>query len=740
VTLGEQASRLLDVRQAVVVWEVATGKCLRRYQGKPLPGLGPHGYINFEEQNAAVSPGLKYVACQRRDETGRLVIYTIELATGKLLARIDRGGFGGMHILCFAADRTLLWDHFPVDDMVFSDVTTGKELRRVGNHTVEGRSDATQAIALSPDGQSLAICRESHTIEFWDVKTGKVTRPLGKPSHAQLEQRFIDFVGANVRPALSFSPDGKRLVCSLGGSALRQFHAGTGKEIAAPGSGGRAPLSTLALSADSRSLRAHGCLEAARSWDWATGKQTGKPEVPAGAEYAVFAAGGHFAYAVGNQVTFHGPAGKKTWRIAADEYPPLTALALSPDGSMLATRSWDHTEVHLWDANGKERFTLGKAGFGAILGGSSMAETAGVVTPDVVFSPDGSRLAAAGNRRQLCLWDMARGTLLWEAAPEAGQAVERFAFSPNGQTLAAVQADHTVILYEAASGAKRGRLGKADLKRRRVYVSYDYYGRSRLASASRLAAPVCVAFSPGGRYLAMANQTPAIHLWDVLTGREVGTLRGHEGGVVGLLFTPDGKRLISAGTDTTALTWDLARLTRRESARGARLSTQTLDALWTDLAGTDGARAFAAIRKLCASPDQTVSLIRERLRPASPADPKRLAALIADLESDRYEHRQQAASELEALGDLAVPELRKALADDPPLDLRQRLQRLLRQTEKVLTGGRLRELRALEVLEQIDSPAARQVLRSLAGGAPGARLTREAKSAGERVARQTVRR
>jgi hypothetical protein len=56
--------------------------------------------------------------------------------------------------------------------------------------------------------------------------------------------------------------------------------------------------------------------------------------------------------------------------------------------------------------------------------------------------------------------------------------------------------------------------------------------------------------------------TPVIHVWNVLAGREVGELAAREGGVVSLLFTPDGKHLISGATDTTALTWDLTRETK----------------------------------------------------------------------------------------------------------------------------------------------------------------------------------
>src|SRR5262249_55894022 len=154
--------------------------------------------------------------------------------------------------------------------------------------------------------------------------------------------------------------------------------------------------------------------------------------------------------------------------------------------------------------------------------------------------------------------------------PQAGQAIERIAFSPSGHFLASVHADGTVTLYEAVSGGQRTRLGKADLKKCRLYQAYNYYGKLRLWPTRR-AIPVCLAFSPNGRYLALGKDTPTIHLWDVLAGREVSQLTGHQGGVVSLLFSPDGQQLFSGSSDTTALTWDLTRLGKSTPARAARL-------------------------------------------------------------------------------------------------------------------------------------------------------------------------
>jgi WD40 repeat protein len=490
-----------------------------------------------------------------------------------------------------------------------------------------------------------------------------------------------------VRPALAFSPDGKKLVSSLGGASIRQFHVDTSKVIPEPGNAHRAPVLTLALSADGKSLATFGSGDPIRFWDWATGKETRREGLPASATRVVFAGEGRFAFAVGNQITFRGTDGTKTWRIADGEFPPLLALALAPDGAVLATRSYDNPEIHLWDASGKHLRSLGSLNESPTFIADGLRETAGVVASDVVFSPDGRRLAGAGPRRQLCLWDVDTGDLIWELPLQAGQVIERFAFSPGGHLLACAQSIGTVTLYEAVSGVRRAQFGEGDQKNQRVYLAYFYYGRARL-NATRRATPVCLAFSPDGRYLATAKDTPTIHLWDVVSGREVGQLTGHEGGIVSLLFASDGKHLFSGSTDTTVLAWDLGRYTNPPPSYAARLSAQALEALWSDLASNDAAHAFAAIRKLCTSADQAVALLKQRVRPASPPDPNRLARLLTDLASPRFELRRQAESELEQLGERAEPALRQASAEGPPLNLRQRLERLLDLLKKAPPGGK----------------------------------------------------
>jgi hypothetical protein len=131
-----------------------------------------------------------------------------------------------------------------------------------------------------------------------------------------------------------------------------------------------------------------------------------------------------------------------------------------------------------------------------------------------------------------------------------------------------------------------------------------------------------------------------------------------------------------------------------------------------------------------------VPFLGERLRPVPHVSPERLARLVADLDADDLAARQKAARELEGLDEMAVPALRKAQAERPPLEMRRRIEALLEKLEAPMPpSGRLRVIRAARVLEQAGTPEARRVLEALARGAPEAPLTREAKASLERLGR-----
>ena len=155
---------------------------------------------------------------------------------------------------------------------------------------------------------------------------------------------------------------------------------------------------------------------------------------------------------------------------------------------------------------------------------------------------------------------------------------------------------------------------------------------------------------------------------------------------------------------------------------------------WKDLGGSDYALVKRAIERLAGAASQSVPILRKRLQPAVPPDAKRLASLIEALGSDDFDTRDTAFRELSELGEPAEPALRQAYKSATSLEQRRRLEHLLDDIDRGAAAPTwLRQLRALQILEIAGTDDARRQLQTLAHGAPGARLTRAAQAALDRL-------
>jgi hypothetical protein len=196
----------------------------------------------------------------------------------------------------------------------------------------------------------------------------------------------------------------------------------------------------------------------------------------------------------------------------------------------------------------------------------------------------------------------------------------------------------------------------------------------------------------------------------------------------GLDFTPDGRRLVTGHDDGTALVWDLTGTGRPSAAGATRLSPEGLAGLWESLGD---AKSDTVTWELTDRPGQAVALFREKLKPVAAADRAVVEGLVKRLDSPVFADREAAGRELTELGDAAVPQLRKILADGGSAEQRGRIERILTASDATLlpAGDRLRQVRAITVLERIGTADARRLLGEWADGLPSARLTRTAKAA-----------
>ncbi len=248
-----------------------------------------------------------------------------------------------------------------------------------------------------------------------------------------------------------------------------------------------------------------------------------------------------------------------------------------------------------------------------------------------------------------------------------------------------------------------------------------------------------VTLSPDGMLLASGGRGGTIRLWDVPSGRALGQFKGQQGGILALAFTADGKRLASGGSDTTTLVWDVAAFTAKRNWPVVHLAPGDLEPLWADLRSEDTPKAYRALWKLVAAPKETVPFMKDRLRPKPPNN-ERIKELLAKLDDDQFRVREKATQELEKLGWEVEAKLRQVLDSQPSAEVRTRVQRLLARLHpspgQLWSDEQLCALRALQVLEQIGTTEARQVLEMLNESETKAWLAAEAKASLERLAKR----
>jgi hypothetical protein len=337
------------------------------------------------------------------------------------------------------------------------------------------------------------------------------------------------------------------------------------------------------------------------------------------------------------------------------------------------------------------------------------------------FSPDGTALLVALDGPYVAKLDAATGKKMTRIKLDVdiGERLgvwHTLAFSPDGRQLAVAADFGALLLCDGRTGTETHRLAQGEHPAR--IMRRELLGE-RLPNNVR-----ALAFSPDGKWLVSAGSDRAVYVWETATGKEVLRLAGHEAEVSSVAFSPDGQKVFSFGADGQGYLWSLkARPAGRRSGLGE---------LWTDLAGADASKAHAAVRALTEDPG-AVEFLRKHLVPAVPPDGARVAKLIAGLDDDRFDVREEARRELERLEELAEAPLRKALAGKPSPEVRRRAEALLGKLSAGVAPTALRAVRATAVLEYIATSEARQQLAALAEGAPEARLTREAKAALERL-------
>jgi WD40 repeat protein len=513
---------------------------------------------------------------------------------------------------------------------------------------------------------------------------------------------------------MALSRDGKTVALGTVYDAIRLWDVGTGKELFTEFEGHDAPVLCVGFTPDGKTLVSGGDNVQTRLWDTATWKQTG--QLKASARMVSFTPDGKRMATIAYNKTvrvWDVAAGQDAFKLELPDTDDIKQALFAPDGKTLVSVDWKRyagnerspgsTRLVVWDATTRKPLR-------------EMAVEE-LIPKALALAPDGRTAVLGDGEGKIHLLDLEAGKD-WLALGGHQHYVEALALSADGETLVSGSLDRGVRLWDLVSGQQIALLE----------------GHKR--------AVVAVTFSPDGRLVASAGGSRSvpydvaeprrIRLWDVVSGKEVAHFEGHTADVTSLNFSPDGSRLVSGLMDSTVLVWDVTALPRLP---GLEVRAEELDGLWKDLASADTFQAHQAVWKLATTPEKAVPFLKKHVSAAAEVDAAQVHRWVADLDSEQFDVRAAAVKELEKLGDRAAPALREALAAKPSAEVRKQAEELLGGLRLVRSPELLQRLRAVQVLERIGSPEARQILEALAKGAPGARETREAQASLSRLAR-----
>jgi hypothetical protein len=242
--------------------------------------------------------------------------------------------------------------------------------------------------------------------------------------------------------------------------------------------------------------------------------------------------------------------------------------------------------------------------------------------------------------------------------------------------------------------------------------------------------PHSTSFSPDGKWLAAGDLNGVASIWEVASARKMVSFKGHRWLLSHLEFGPDGRTLLTASGDLTAVLWDLHPGTERGRKR-------PLETLWTELAG-EPATAYCAIWELADDPKAASEFLRTKIMAVTiDASEHRVQALLDDLDDDSFAKRESAARALAAMGVAVEGRLRRALANTDSAEVRRYLCKLLDEMKREPTAEDFRRMRAVQAMELCGTADALRVLREWAGGTTSAPLSAQAKAAVERLGKSS---
>jgi WD40 repeat protein len=401
------------------------------------------------------------------------------------------------------------------------DLASGKLLT-----LLKGHLHLMQRLAFSSDGKRLISGSSDRDAIIWDVEKGTILQRLHGHSADVL--------------AVAFSPNDALAATASFDKTLRLWRVADGtlvKEM----KGHRDQVSEVAFSPRDGSIVSGDWSGEIRLWDGKTGEfQRVLASQDGDVERLRFSPDGHLLLACGRRSKVQRIYDASSGAVLAS-YAKLGTVvfgcAFSPDGSLVATGGGPDNEIHVWDpATGETK---------AVLKGAGQSIRA------VGFSPHGHSIAWGttedyhGHNN--------RGTLeMALRLPAPGEAISQ----PEP-----VKSQENWVRANANFGAQSLQIRKGEACHGGdMFLDVMENGKPAGVSLERSPYDGCqhrsYSFTPDGKTIVTGGDTGNLIAYGP-DGKKTGDFRGHEGDVLAITPSPDGRYLLSGSSDQTLRLWNL---------------------------------------------------------------------------------------------------------------------------------------------------------------------------------------